>query len=148
MVEQNKPGPGNAEQDASSTVERSDREWRERLGEEAYHVCREQGTERAFSGQYWDTKTAGMYRCRGCDAPLFESVSKFDSGTGWPSFFQPVEEGQVASELDRSHGMMRNEVHCAQCGCHLGHVFEDGPKPTGLRYCINSASLALDEWDA
>ena len=146
MTERNQSGSGAPDKPQTSPeVKRSDGEWREQLGEQAYHICREQGTERAFTGEYWNTKTPGVYRCRGCAAPLFDSVSKYDSGSGWPSFFQPLEEDNVESQLDRSHGMTRREVHCSRCGCHLGHVFEDGPQPTGLRYCINSASLALEE---
>ncbi|MCB1785377.1 MAG: peptide-methionine (R)-S-oxide reductase MsrB [Chromatiaceae bacterium] len=124
--------------------DRTDAEWRETLSEEQYHVCREKGTERAFTGAYWDTKTPGLYRCAACGEPLFDASAKFDSGTGWPSFWQPVNGESVATETDQSHGMVRTEVHCRRCGSHLGHVFPDGPRPTGLRYCINSVSLDLD----
>lgn len=124
--------------------DRTDAEWRETLSEEQYHVCREKGTERAFTGAYWDTKTPGLYRCAACGEPLFDASAKFDSGTGWPSFWQPVNGESVATETDQSHGMVRTEVHCRRCGSHLGHVFPDGPNPTGLRYCINSVSLQLD----
>lgn len=123
----------------------SDAEWKEVLAPEQYRVLRKQGTERAFTGAHWDTKSAGVYRCAGCGQPLFGSDAKFDSGTGWPSFWQPVADGKVATEEDRGFFMRRTEVLCSRCGGHLGHVFEDGPQPTGLRYCINSAALHLDE---
>ena len=124
-------------------LRRSDSEWREQLGDQEYRVTRCGDTERAFSGRYWNEKAAGTYHCVCCDAPLFRSETKYDSGTGWPSFFQPIDESAVAERRDESHGMLRTESLCARCDAHLGHVFPDGPPPTGLRYCMNSASLNL-----
>jgi len=125
-------------------VEKSEREWREQLGPDAYHVLREAGTERAFTGAYWDAKDPGLYRCRACGQELFRSETKYDSGTGWPSFFEPASSDAVETRPDNTFFMRRTEVVCARCGSHLGHVFEDGPLPSGLRYCINSCSLDLD----
>lgn len=128
----------------SDKVEKSEAEWRAELTPEQYHVCREKGTERAFTGAYYANKGRGTYRCACCGAELFDSSSKYDSGTGWPSFYEPASPVAVEAEEDRSHGMIRTEVHCSRCGAHLGHVFPDGPRPTGLRYCINSVSLAFE----
>jgi len=125
-------------------IEKPDAAWRQELTPEQYHVLREKGTERAFTGMYWDEHTPGLYRCAACGNPLFTSDTKFDSGTGWPSFTSPVEGGSVDTETDRAFFMSRTEVHCSACGGHLGHVFPDGPRPTGMRYCINSASLKLE----
>jgi len=125
--------------------ENSEEALRQRLSPEQFHVTQQKGTERAFSGQYHDCKTPGMYECMCCGAELFDSETKFDSGSGWPSFYAAVDPARIRIERDISHGMARDEVLCAVCGAHLGHVFPDGPQPTGQRYCINSASLELDE---
>ncbi len=126
-------------------LEKTDAEWREELSAEEYDVLRNKGTERAFTGAYWDNKDDGMYRCKGCGQELFSSDTKFDSGTGWPSFFDPADNDAVETRPDNSLFMRRTEVVCSRCGGHLGHVFEDGPGPTGLRYCLNSCSLDFDK---
>jgi peptide-methionine (R)-S-oxide reductase len=128
----------------STDLPQTESEWREKLSPERYQVLRQAGTERAFTGEYWDSKTKGTYRCAGCGEELFSSDTKFESGSGWPSFFQALQPERIEESRDLSHGMIRTEVKCANCGGHLGHLFEDGPNPTGLRYCINSASLQLD----
>ena len=124
--------------------EKTDAEWREELTPEQYEICRKCGTEPAFTGDYWDCHDTGVYRCICCGTPLFDSETKYESGTGWPSFWQPIDEEAVSYNDEDPLGMGRIEVSCTACGAHLGHVFEDGPEPTGLRFCVNSASLALD----
>lgn len=119
--------------------------WREKLTPEEFQICRNKGTERAFTGEYWDDKTPGIYECRCCGEPLFDASEKYDSGSGWPSFWKPLSEGLIAEERDCSLAMERVEILCHKCGCHLGHVFPDGPQPTGLRYCVNSKSLRKAE---
>ena len=126
-------------------IVKSDEEWRAELSAEEYSVLRSKGTERAFTGEYWETKTQGTYLCRACGEQLFKSDSKFDSGTGWPSFYAPVDGTRVHEERDTSHGMIRTEVTCGSCDSHLDHVFDEGPGPEGQRYCINSVSLKLQE---
>jgi peptide-methionine (R)-S-oxide reductase len=132
------------EKEPMTDTPRTDAEWRDKLSPEQYEVLREAGTEAAFTGKYWATKTDGTYRCAGCGEELFSSDTKYDSRSGWPSFYQALEPERIEESKDLSHGMVRTEVKCANCGGHLGHLFEDGPNPTGLRYCINSAALDLD----
>ncbi|MCP4656554.1 MAG: peptide-methionine (R)-S-oxide reductase MsrB [bacterium] len=131
----------------SETVIKTDEEWRRILTPEQYRVMREKGTERAFTGEYWDHKEEGVYVCAACGQPLFRSQTKFNSGTGWPSFWEPSDEDHVVTVTDRSFGMSRTEVLCSRCDAHLGHVFHDGPEPTGLRYCVNSRSLEFSSED-
>jgi peptide-methionine (R)-S-oxide reductase len=127
-----------------SKIEKSDEQWRRELSPEQYYILRQKGTERAFTGEYETYKGAGVFTCAGCGHVLFDAATKYNSGSGWPSFYQPATAGAVDEHRDVSHGMIRTEVTCANCGGHLGHVFPDGPRPTGLRYCINSLSLKLE----
>ena len=124
-------------------VVKSEEDWKKELTPEQYAICRMKGTERPFTGEYYKTKTPGVYTCSCCGAELFDSETKYESGSGWPSFYAPTGDGKIAEETDSSHGMRRTEIMCNNCGAHLGHVFPDGPKPTGLRYCVNSVSLKL-----
>jgi peptide-methionine (R)-S-oxide reductase len=133
--------PSSDHDDPRYPVRKSDAEWRAQLAPEAYAVARHAATERPFTGRYWDHWTEGVYRCIGCGEALFQSDTKFDAGCGWPSYWQAIEDGRIERVVDRSHGMQRVEVRCARCGSHLGHVFEDGPEPTGERFCINSAAI-------
>jgi peptide-methionine (R)-S-oxide reductase len=129
----------------SEKVMKTEDEWRKELSPEQYKILREAGTERAFTGEYWDNHDSGVYQCGACGQPLFNSDTKFDSGTGWPSFFAPMSEENVIEESDQTFGMVRTEVKCSRCGSHLGHVFTDGPRPTGLRYCMNSGAMKFEK---
>jgi len=132
----------------NNKISKNEEEWKKELNLEQFHILREGGTEGAFSGKYWDLKEDGVYRCAGCGTELFDSDTKFESGSGWPSFYQPMENDRVEIKLDKSHGMVREEVVCANCGGHLGHRFPDGPQPTGQRFCMNSCALDFDKKDS
>ncbi len=146
----NQPYPTESSNDMNNevqTITKTEEQWRQVLTEEEYRVARESGTERAFTGRYWDTKAPGIYNCVGCGLALFDSDTKFDSGSGWPAYYDAINKNHIKEITDTSHGMVRTEIRCARCDSHLGHVFNDGPRPTGLRYCVNSLSLKLVDKD-
>lgn len=141
---QNKEAQKKSSKESVDKIELTESEWKQRLTDMQFYVLRKQGTEQAFTGDYWDNKRSGNYLCAACQLPLFSSGTKFRSGTGWPSFYEPIKTENVEEEEDNAYGMERTEVHCARCGGHLGHIFPDGPEPTGLRYCINSVALQFE----